>query len=150
MATLSQRACLNVAVALAKLRSSMLQDTSVMENAENVNTTIDLSMAENWLIREEILGIGKPAIEREFDLNVRVFYVQSCPRRRLLRISYSIFPCQLPLKAIQPSCSCLRTSSMPVSVPQCVLQQSMSRLLREQRLVSTTCFGTFAMKETLY
>ena len=80
MANLSQRARSNVAVAMAELPSSMLQDTSFGENAEYANTTIDLSMAENWLIREEILGIGKPAIEREFDLNVRASSVQSCPR----------------------------------------------------------------------
>lgn len=28
---------------------------------------IDLSVAENWLIREEVLGIGKLAIEKHFD-----------------------------------------------------------------------------------
>ena len=29
-------------------------------------------MAENWFIRDEILGIGKFTIEKEFDVNVRI------------------------------------------------------------------------------
>ena len=52
---------------MAQLPKAMLESNDDDTDVRGYQEPIDLSVAENWLIREEVLGIGKLAIEKHFD-----------------------------------------------------------------------------------
>ena len=56
-AGISQRGWSNVAMIMPKIRGA------VAERANKTSSNIDLSTAENWLIREEVLEICRTAIQ---------------------------------------------------------------------------------------
>ena len=69
MSGLSSRGHLNLTQVIAKIPKSILEPTS------NPNV-VDLSMAENHLIREEILCIVKSSIAKNLHLEVR--HIERC------------------------------------------------------------------------
>ena len=100
MDTLSRRGRSNVVVTLAKLPKAMLDDREASKGAEVAREIIDLSMAENWLIRQEVLDICKPAIAKEFDDCVRLDFRPFLFLSLTLVISISFFPCLQTFGAI--------------------------------------------------
>ena len=67
MDNLSRRGHSNVIETMAQLPKAMLESIDDDTDGRGYQEPIDLSVAENWLIREEVLGIGKLAIEKHFD-----------------------------------------------------------------------------------
>ncbi|KAL9066441.1 MAG: hypothetical protein Q9161_007580 [Pseudevernia consocians] len=89
MDCLSRRGHSNVTKTMAQLPKAMLKSVDDDTDVEGSHEPIDLSVAENWLIREEVLGIGKLAIEKHFDGH----------RRNIHLISEEVFA----LSTFQPS-----------------------------------------------
>ena len=63
---LSRRGHSNLTNTFTRMPKNMLEANGNDVNNGGYHESIDLSMAENWLIREEVLAICKPAIERYF------------------------------------------------------------------------------------
>lgn len=55
---------------MARMPQKMLEANGNNVDDKGHHESIDLSVAENWLIREEVLEICKPAIEKYFDGHV--------------------------------------------------------------------------------
>ncbi len=100
MDTLSRRGRSNVAITLEKLPKAMLDNREATNGAEATRETIDLSMAENWLIRQEVLDICKPAIVNEFDACVRLEFRPFIFLSLTSANPISIFPCLQTFGAI--------------------------------------------------
>jgi len=66
MEHLSHRGRFNVVNTMSQLPKAMLEDKGGNTVPEEEFDAIDLSMAENWVIRQEVLQICKPAIETSF------------------------------------------------------------------------------------
>lgn len=71
----SARGYSNLTDIIAKVPKSLLEPSSNPDE-------IDLSFAENWTIRREVLDIVKRAIEAEFGAHVRCSRVLVAPSRR--------------------------------------------------------------------
>ena len=64
---LSKRGQINIDEIMARVPKSILEEKP---QAPTEAGPIDLSVAENWLIRDEILEICKPGIQRSLDREV--------------------------------------------------------------------------------
>jgi hypothetical protein len=67
---LSQRGRANIEGVMARIPKAILAGTKSSKSSSSLGDDIDLSMAENWLIRKDVLAICKAAIEDDFDTNV--------------------------------------------------------------------------------
>lgn len=84
MEHLSQRGRANIERVMARIPKAILAGTKKTESTNSLDDCIDLSMAENWLIRSEVLAICKAAIDNNFDTHVSDSRVlpeseQECP-----------------------------------------------------------------------
>ena len=95
MDRLSSRGRFNVTKTIAQLPQAMLENDSKGTNGEHYKKSIDLSMAENWLIRDEVLSISKPAIEKYFhgDVSPSIWSLLA-QNAADEEDDTSIFPCQ--------------------------------------------------------
>ena len=82
---LSRRGHSNVTENMAQLPKAMLESIDSDTDVRGYQDPIDLSVAENWLIRKEVLGIGKLAIEKHFDGHVSS-HIASYTFKRLLML----------------------------------------------------------------
>ena len=64
---LSDRGRSNITQIMSRVPKKLLGDS---ESKLNGSSTIDLSMAENWLIRNEVLEICRFAIDRKLQTHV--------------------------------------------------------------------------------
>lgn len=69
MDQLSARGRSNVMEIMSRVPKNLLQDD---ENISDGNDQINLSMAENWLVRNEVLEICKNAISHIFGKEVKI------------------------------------------------------------------------------
>ena len=82
MEGLSERGTLNLTAIMSQVPKAILEGSkcSIVDGRG-----IDLSMAENWLIRNEVLDISKAAIQNTFEAHVRfitgLLFVKDFPRR---------------------------------------------------------------------
>lgn len=91
---LSRRGRTNITKKMTQLLKAMLEDTSNNTEIGQNHEPIDLSMAENWLITEEVLAICKPSIEEYFDGHVNPGFHFICDQRTTdTEDPTSIFPC---------------------------------------------------------
>lgn len=67
---LSQRGRANIEGIMARIPKTILAGTKSTKSTNSLDDSIDLSMAENWLIRDEVLAICKAAIKDNFDTHV--------------------------------------------------------------------------------
>lgn len=67
---LSQRGRANIEGIMARIPKTILAGTKSTESTNRLSDSIDLSMAENWLVRNEVLAICKAAIKDNFDSHV--------------------------------------------------------------------------------
>ena len=70
MTDLSARGRFNTIEIIARILKAILEGVKDPKSTNSLNNTIDLSMAENWLIRPEVLEICKAAINDNFDQHV--------------------------------------------------------------------------------
>lgn len=73
MDDLSQRGRSNITAIMARIPKAILAGTKSTKSITSNDGSIDLSMAENWLIRHEVLDICKAAIKDNFDTHVKIF-----------------------------------------------------------------------------
>ena len=96
----------------------MLEDTSNYTEIGKNHEPVDLSMAESWLIREEVLAICKPSIEEYFDGYVSPgFHFISAQSTTDTEDPRSVFPCLQISGAILAFWSSLPTFSTIISIP---------------------------------
>ena len=69
MEHLSQRGCSNITSVLSQVPKALLEDSKKGKHKEK-SESVDLSMAENWVIRKEVIKICKKAISKDFDTHV--------------------------------------------------------------------------------
>ncbi|KAF6240568.1 hypothetical protein HO173_001238 [Letharia columbiana] len=91
MDCLSRRGHSNVTKTMAQLPKAMLENIDNDTDVREYHEPIDLSMAENWLIREEVLGIGKLAIEKHFDGHHLSMPTDFWGNPRLLKLLANLF-----------------------------------------------------------
>jgi hypothetical protein len=68
----SSRGRSNLTNIMQKIPKAILEGTKDTNLLSTKNNLIDLSMAENWLIRPEVLEICKSAIQNNFESHVRI------------------------------------------------------------------------------
>jgi hypothetical protein len=86
---LSSRGLSNLTNIMQKVPKSILDGTKDTHLLSTKNSLIDLSMAENWLIRPEVLEICKSAIQLDFESRVRFSTFQLL--KRLDEVTYTDF-----------------------------------------------------------
>ena len=67
MQSLSERGRSNIIEIMSRVPKKLLGGT---ESKSNRSSIIDLSMAENWLIRNEVLEVCRFAIDQKFQAHV--------------------------------------------------------------------------------
>jgi hypothetical protein len=71
MDQLSHRGEVNITQIMARIPKAMLDGTKNVKCTNSIDDTIDLSMAENWLLRPEVLQLCKEAVQNHFEIHVR-------------------------------------------------------------------------------